>query len=81
MNLVPRIIRLPLREHKARATIGRMAKRKNPAAVALGRRGGLAAAGAGGRAIAASRTPEERSEAARRAVLARWRSEKSRKKK
>jgi hypothetical protein len=38
--------------------------RKNSAAVALGRRGG--------KATARNRTPEERIEAARRAVEARW---------
>ena len=43
-------------------------KRKNPHAVALGRRGGKK----GGPARAAGMTPEERSESARRAVLARW---------
>ena len=43
-------------------------KRKNPAAVALGRRGGLK----GGKARAAVLTAEERSDSARRAVLARW---------
>lgn len=42
---------------------------KDPAAVALGRRGGLK----GGRARAAKLTPEERSENARRAAVARWR--------
>lgn len=41
---------------------------KNPAAVELGRRGGLK----GGRARAARMTAEERSEAARRAARARW---------
>jgi hypothetical protein len=41
---------------------------KNPAAVELGRKGGLK----GGRARAAKMTPEERSEAARRAAQARW---------
>lgn len=45
-----------------------MAKRqaggKDPLAVALGRRGG--------KATASKRTPKERSEAARKAVLARW---------
>jgi hypothetical protein len=45
-----------------------MAKRKNPAAVALGRKGGKK----GGFARAAAMTPEERSEAARKAVTARW---------
>ena len=43
-------------------------RRKNPFAVALGRKGGLK----GGPARAASMTPEERTESARRAVLARW---------
>jgi hypothetical protein len=41
---------------------------KDPAAVALGRKGGLK----GGRARAESMTAEERSEAARRAARARW---------
>jgi hypothetical protein len=41
---------------------------KDPAAVALGRRGGLK----GGKARAASMTPEERREAAQRAARARW---------
>jgi hypothetical protein len=41
---------------------------KNPAAVMLGRLGGLK----GGPARAAKMTPEERSESARKAVYARW---------
>jgi hypothetical protein len=41
---------------------------KDPAAVALGRKGGLK----GGRARAERMTPEERSEAARKAAQARW---------
>jgi hypothetical protein len=41
---------------------------KDPAAVALGRKGGLK----GGKARAASMTAEERSEAARRAARKRW---------
>ena len=41
---------------------------KDPAAVALGRRGGLK----GGKARAESMTPEQRSEAARKAAAARW---------
>lgn len=45
-----------------------VAKRKNPAAVALGRKGGKK----GGPARAAQMTPEQRSESARKAVLARW---------
>jgi hypothetical protein len=44
------------------------AKKKNPAAVALGRKGGKK----GGPARAARLTPEQRSESARRAVQARW---------
>ena len=43
---------------------------KDPAAVALGRKGGLK----GGKARAASMTPKQRSEAARRAARARWKS-------
>lgn len=41
---------------------------KNPAAVELGRRGGLK----GGAARAAKLTPEQRSEIAKRAAAARW---------
>jgi hypothetical protein len=41
---------------------------KNPAAVALGRKGGLK----GGKARAAKMTAEERSDAAKRASRARW---------
>jgi hypothetical protein len=41
---------------------------KDPAAVALGRKGGLK----GGKARAAKMTPEERSEAGKRAAEARW---------
>lgn len=43
-------------------------KRKNPYAVALGRKGGKK----GGPARAANMTAEERSASARNAVLARW---------
>jgi len=46
----------------------RMKHRKNPAAVALGRKGGKI----GGPARAAKLTAEERSESARKAVTARW---------
>jgi hypothetical protein len=42
---------------------------KDPAAVALGRKGGLK----GGKARAEKMTPEERREAARKAAEARWR--------
>ncbi|MGO9322204.1 MAG: histone H1 [Solirubrobacteraceae bacterium] len=41
---------------------------KDPAAVALGRKGGLK----GGKARAAKMTPEQRSESARRAAATRW---------
>jgi hypothetical protein len=43
-------------------------KRKNPYAVALGRKGGKK----GGPARAANMTPQERTDSARNAVLARW---------
>ncbi len=42
---------------------------KDPAAVALGRKGGLK----GGKARAANMTPEQRSAAAKKAAAARWR--------
>jgi len=45
-----------------------VAPEKDPAAVALGRRGGLK----GGKARAESMTAEQRQEAARRAARARW---------
>jgi hypothetical protein len=45
-----------------------MTEGKNPAAVELGRGGGLK----GGKARAASMTPEVRSESARNAAKARW---------
>jgi hypothetical protein len=48
--------------------MAKKAGRKNPNAVALGRRGGLR----GGPARAKKMTPEERSESARKAVTARW---------
>jgi hypothetical protein len=45
-----------------------MTEEKNPAAVELGRRGGLK----GGKARAAKMTQEERTESARKAAKARW---------
>jgi hypothetical protein len=45
-----------------------MAKRKDPAAVALGRRGGLKS----GQARMKKMTPAQRSAVAREAALARW---------
>ncbi len=47
---------------------------RDPAAVSLGRRGGLK----GGKARAAKMTPEQRSLAAKKAALARWRVPKER---
>ncbi|MFA4918862.1 MAG: hypothetical protein WC581_06405 [Thermodesulfovibrionales bacterium] len=44
------------------------AEEKNPAAVELGRRGGLK----GGRARVDNMTPKQRSESARKAAQARW---------
>jgi len=52
-----------------------MAKKKNPHAVALGKLGGSK----GGKVRAARLTPEQRSQIARKAVLARWAKEKKRK--
>ena len=49
------------------------AEDKNPAAVALGRKGGLK----GGKARWANLTPEQRSEAASLAAQARWRKKRS----
>ena len=51
-----------------RDTAGIPLKGKNPAAVALGRRGGLR----GGKARAAALTAEQRSEIARKAAQSRW---------
>jgi len=51
-----------------------MAKKKNPAAVVLGKLGGSK----GGKIRAARLSPERRSEIARKAVLARWAKEKRR---
>ncbi len=44
---------------------------KDPAAVALGKKGGLK----GGKARAASMTPEQRAEIAKKAAAARWKAE------
>lgn len=55
--------------------LSNMAKRKNPAAVALGRLGGKAGGPKGGRARAAKLTPERRREIARKAARARWANE------
>jgi len=50
-------------------TTGQKTKEKNPAAVSLGRLGGLK----GGRARAAKLTAERRKEIAKNAAMARWR--------
>jgi hypothetical protein len=55
-----------------RATVGLDLNGKNPAAVALGRRGGLK----GGKARAAALTPEKRKEIAALAAHTRWSREK-----
>lgn len=61
-------VRLPT-EQEVQALVERaIAEGKDPAAVLLGRKGGLK----GGKARAARMTPKERSEAARKAARARW---------
>lgn len=55
-------------EPPAQATAIPPEREKDPAAVALGRRGGLK----GGRARAAKLSPEQRSEIARKAASTRW---------
>jgi hypothetical protein len=55
-----------------RATVGLDLNGKNPAAVALGRKGGLK----GGKARAAALTPEKRKEIATLAAHSRWSREK-----
>jgi hypothetical protein len=52
-----------------------MAKKKNPHAVALGKKGGRK----GGLNSAANMTPEERTERARKAVQTRWKKAKQQK--
>jgi hypothetical protein len=52
--------------------------KKNPAAVVLGRLGGLKGGKKGGKARAAALTSEERSASARNAALARWKKPASR---
>jgi len=53
-------------------------RRKNPAAVALGRLGGKAAAGRGAKARFAAMTDDDRSALARKAARARWTSPRKR---
>jgi hypothetical protein len=52
----------------AALNVSRMARKKNPHAVALGKRGGSK----GGKLRAQKLSPEQRREIARKAVLARW---------
>jgi hypothetical protein len=52
----------------AHSIVSQATAEKNPAAVELGRRGGLI----GGKARAASMTPEKRKEIAQKAAQARW---------
>jgi len=49
-----------------------MTKRKDPAAVRLGRRGGKKGGAKGGRVRAERLSPERRSQIARKAAQARW---------
>jgi hypothetical protein len=56
-----------------------MAKQKNPHAVALGRKGGKIGGPKGGKARWQGISSADRSEIARRAVLARWAKAKTRK--
>jgi hypothetical protein len=58
---------------QASAEVPARADGKDPAAVALGRKGGLK----GGKARAAKLTPEQRSEIAKKAAAARWEADKS----
>lgn len=64
-----RVVQESTRDHNEPPPAPRKkAKRKNPAAVALGRKGGLK----GGKARAAKLTKEQRAESARKAAAARW---------
>lgn len=68
VDLATREAEEPEAEEPEKPKVEPVATEKDLAAVALGRRGGLK----GGKARAASMTPEERSEAARKAAGARW---------
>jgi hypothetical protein len=56
-----------------------MAKRKNPHAVALGRKGGKKGGASGGKARWAGLSAEQRSDLMRKAVVTRWAKAKKRK--
>ena len=66
--IVARVTGAKPAKHEETATPAAAPRRKNPAAVALGRRGGKK----GGRARAAKLSPEQRREIAARAARARW---------
>lgn len=66
LRVVEQVIGEPLKP--ARKTIQFPRKPKNPAAVMLGKLGGMK----GGKARAAKLTPEQRKEIAQRAAKARW---------
>jgi hypothetical protein len=73
---MPKRLRTPADENElAAAIVARTtrASEKDPAAVALGRRGGLK----GGHARAAALTPEERKQSAQDAANARWAKQKA----
>lgn len=63
-----RVVQESTREPDEAAPGPQAARKKNPAAVALGRKGGLK----GGKARAANLTPEERKDIASKAAAARW---------
>jgi len=67
-----RVVQESIRDRSEPAPAPAKKRRKNPAAVALGRKGGLK----GGHARAAAMTKAERSESARQAARARWQQEK-----
>jgi hypothetical protein len=68
-QLARRIVDRATGEPAAMPTKKKAAKKKDPAAVALGRKGGLK----GGPARAAKLTKEQLSESGRKAAMARWR--------
>ena len=65
LRVIEHAIGAPLKQERKIVT---MPRKKNPAAVALGKLGGVK----GGRARAAKLTSEERKEIAQRAAKARW---------
>lgn len=67
-ELAADVVNHAIDEEAEKEPIDQQDQQKNPAAVALGRLGGLK----GGKARAKKLTKEQRSEAARKAALARW---------